>query len=119
MVWAGISGLGKTELAFCPNKMNSTGYQKVLNDTLMPLIARFPHIDWIFQQDNASVHSSKSTKLWLEQQNIQVLPWPSQSPDLNCIENVWSMLAHPVYDDCRQFNDIEQLRGQSLKLGIQ
>ena len=91
--------------------MNSTGYQKVLNDTLMPLIARFPHIDWILQQDNASVHSSESTKLWLEQQNIQVLPWPSRSPDLNCIENVWSMLARHVYDDCRQFNDIEQLRG--------
>ena len=33
-----------------------------------------------------------------EEARIELLPWPSRSPDLNIIENVWSMLSLRVYD---------------------
>ena len=46
---------------------------------------------WIFQQDN-DPKSSKSTHKWLIEHKIKLLPWPSQSPDLNPIENLCTEL---------------------------
>lgn len=36
---------------------------------------------------NVSTHVSKSVNNFLEQHNVQVKPWPTQSPDLNPIEH--------------------------------
>jgi len=37
----------------------------------------------IFQQDNARLHTARETMDFLTQNNINVLPWSSMSPDLN------------------------------------
>ena len=42
----------------------------------------------MFQDNNAPPHASRQTKLWKETNEIPMLSWSVQSPDLIIIENV-------------------------------
>ena len=44
----------------------------------------------------------------MEQQQIATLPWPSKSPDINPIENVWGKITKKMYrQDFRPRNQDE------------
>ncbi len=53
--------------------------------------------DFIFMQDGAPAHRSIKTRTWLESENIEILPWVADSPDINLIENVWLWLKNELF----------------------
>lgn len=66
--------------------------------------------DFIFQHDNASIHTSRATKTFLQDRNFDVLDWPTCSPDLNPIENLWGWLVRRVYANGKQFDRVSELQ---------
>ena len=95
-VWGGISQRGKTELHFFSSSIDSLYYQDILNEVLIQEANALYPDGWFLVQDNARTHVSASTKLFFEERSINVLDWPSLSPDLNPVENVWALMKHAV-----------------------
>ncbi|GMF17422.1 unnamed protein product [Phytophthora fragariaefolia] len=68
-------------------------------------------LGYIFQQDNPSIHTSKRTAEFFEEQEVLVMKWPARSPDLNPIENLWAILSRTVYDNGKkQYSSVSELR---------
>ncbi len=72
-------------------------YQEILEHFMLPSADQlFKDADFIFQQDLTPAHPAKSTKSWLNDQQVGVLDWPANSPDLNPIENIWDIIKRKM-----------------------
>ena len=110
MVWGAFCYTGQVGLAFISSRMNSVGYQDMLREHLLPMAPVIAGREWIFLQDNASIHRSHSTKNWFHDNNVISLDFPARSPDLNPIENLWAYLVRQIYANGQQYKTVANLR---------
>lgn len=111
MIWAGIIGDKLVGPVRVPDgvKVTSASYCDILNDALTPWLDDIPISllrNLVFMHDNAPSHSARATTAFLASLGIhgeKLMVWPPCSPDLNPIENFWSIIKRDVYADGRQF----------------
>ena len=62
--------------------------------------------------ENAPSHAAKATTQYLESigfKNKTMMIWSPNLPDLNPIENVWSIVKQRVYADGKQYSSKDAL----------
>ncbi|KAG6621993.1 Transposase [Phytophthora cinnamomi] len=109
MVWGAFGTKGKSELVVLEGRQNSGHYIYTVSEHLLPFAHKHYGTDFVFMQDNASIHSSNETRMFFEEIGVQLLDWPARSPDLNPIENVWAILSRKVYAQGKQYNNVPEL----------
>lgn len=109
MVWGCFSANGVGNLHFINGIMNAKQYIDILKSNLQSSANKLRLGNkFTFYQDNDPKHKAHDSKLWLLYNCGLVLETPPQSPDINPIENLWSILKRNLRN--KNISNIDELK---------
>ncbi|VDO70311.1 unnamed protein product [Haemonchus placei] len=88
MVYGAISMNGMGPFLKISGVMTGKSYRDMIINAVLPWAQENTPPGWVLQQDNDPKHTSRAVKAAFQEQQVTVLEWPSQSPDLNPIEHI-------------------------------
>lgn len=109
MVWGAVTYYGTVELSFQSTRMNAKNYIDIIQGAFSEIQDIFEDQPFVFQQDNAPIHTARIVKVFFDEQNVELLKWPTYSLDLNIVENTWGYLSRKVYEGGTQYEDVNEL----------
>ena len=96
-------------------KLNSRNYCSFLTRNCMPWYQRLLDQDkrtLILMKDSAPSHASKYSRAWFSDNDFggsKLMTWAPNSPDLNPIEILWSLIKRKVYGNGKQYSSVDAL----------
>ena len=94
-VWGCFSARGFGRVVCFKENLNADLMCHIYKYGLLPTARKqFGHDStlWKLQEDNDPKHTSKKATTWRMNNNVEKINWPSMSPDIAPMENVWELL---------------------------
>ena len=95
MIWGDLSLKTKTQWVQIRGNINAARHQdEILNPVYIPHL-RYNR-SMTLMHDGGPANTTRATRALLQASRINILPWPSCSPDLNPIEHIWDVIGSKV-----------------------
>ena len=96
-IWAAFSAMGTFTLCIFTQNMDAQFFVHILKWHLTDQARAFHGDSWILIQDNDPKHTYRLAKAWMKENILEnQLDWPSQSPDLNPMKNLFGWIKNKL-----------------------
>ena len=99
MIWGCVTYFGVGDMRWVEGYMNAEYYESVLRNYVIASREwyKMDPTTFVFQHDNASIHTTDNVNDYLSKAGIDVMVWPPNSPDINPTERIWARIKQRLF----------------------